>query len=46
MVTRARDGSTWRIGTDAEIAWIANGTSTGRTITALVVRCVCVLRCS
>src|SRR6266480_4839325 len=36
MVTRARDGSTWRIGTDAEIAWIANGTSTGRTITAAI----------
>src|SRR5918999_2664900 len=34
MVRRARDGSTWRIGTDAEVAWIANGTSIGRTITA------------
>src|ERR1017187_4315601 len=33
---RARDGSTWRIGTDAEVAWIANGTSTGRTITAAI----------
>ena len=32
----ARDGSTWRIGTDAEVAWIANGTSTGRTITAAI----------
>jgi hypothetical protein len=36
MVTRARDGSTWRIGTDAEVAWIANGTSIGRTITAAI----------
>jgi hypothetical protein len=30
----AREGSTWRIGTDAEVALIANSTSTGRTITA------------
>jgi hypothetical protein len=36
MVARARDGSTWRIGTDAEVAWIANGTSIGRTITAAI----------
>jgi hypothetical protein len=36
MVRRARDGSTWRIGTDAEVAWIAGGTSTGRTITAAI----------
>ena len=36
MLTRARDGSTWRIGTDAETAWIANGTSTSRTITAAI----------
>ena len=36
MVTRARDGSRWRIGTDAEVAWIANGTSLGRTITAAI----------
>jgi hypothetical protein len=35
-VRRARDGSTWRIGTDAEVAWIANGTSRGRTITAAI----------
>jgi hypothetical protein len=32
----ARDGSTWRIGTDAEVAWITNGTSMGRTITAAI----------
>ena len=36
MVRRARDGSTWRIGTDAEVAWIASGTSIGRTITAAI----------
>ena len=36
MVTRARDGSTWRIGTATEVAWIANGTSIGRTITAAI----------
>jgi hypothetical protein len=36
MVTRARDGSTWRIGTDTEVAWIASGTSMGRTITAAI----------
>jgi hypothetical protein len=36
MVRVARDGRTWRIGTDAEVAWIANGTSTGRTITAAI----------
>jgi hypothetical protein len=36
MVRRARDGRTWRIGTDAEVAWIVNGTSAGRTITAAV----------
>jgi hypothetical protein len=36
MVRRARDGSMWRIGTDAEVAWIANGTSMGRTITAAI----------
>src|SRR6266700_770928 len=35
-VRRARDGRTWRIGTDAEVAWIANGTSMGRTITAAI----------
>ena len=36
MVKRAKDGSTWRIGTDANVAWIANGTSVGRTITAAI----------
>ena len=36
MVRRARDGSTWRIGTDGEVAWIADGTSTGLAITAAI----------
>lgn len=36
MVSWARDGRTWRIGTDAQVAWIANGTSTGRAITAAI----------
>ena len=35
-VRLARDGSTWRIGTDAEVAWIARGTSIGRAITAAI----------
>jgi len=36
MVGLAKDGRTWQIGTDAEVAWIANGTSIGRTITAAI----------
>jgi len=36
MVSETRDGRTWRIGTDAEVAWIATGTSVGRTITAAI----------
>src|SRR5512142_1655717 len=36
MVRRARDGGTWRIGTDAEVAWIADGTSAGLAITAAI----------
>jgi hypothetical protein len=36
MVTRARDGSAWRVGTDFEVTWITNGTSAGRTITAAI----------
>jgi hypothetical protein len=36
MVKRARDGNTWRIGTDAEVAWIKNGTSAGLAITAAI----------
>ena len=36
MVTRTRDGSVWRIGTSAEVAWIADGTSQGLAITAAI----------
>jgi hypothetical protein len=36
MVMLARDGSTWRIGPDTEVAWIASGTSASRTITAAI----------
>jgi hypothetical protein len=35
-VRLAKDGSTWRIGTDAEVAWIASGTATSRAITAAI----------
>jgi len=34
VVDLARDGRMWRIGTDADVAWIVGGTSIGRTITA------------
>ena len=36
MVTRFRDGGTQRIGTDADVAWIADGTSIDRTITSAI----------
>jgi hypothetical protein len=36
QVTRVRGGRTWRIGTDAEVAWINEGTSPGRAITAAI----------
>ena len=36
MVTRARDGATWRIGTNTDVAWIADGISVGRTIAAAI----------
>lgn len=32
----ARDGSTWRVGMDADVAWIAGGTSIDLTITAAI----------
>jgi hypothetical protein len=35
-VGRVKDGRTWRIGTDAEVAWIADGTSPGLTITSAI----------
>ena len=31
-----RDGSTWRIGTNADVAWITNRTATDRTITSAI----------
>jgi len=36
MVRLARDGSTWRIGTDADVTWITGGTAIGRTIAAAI----------
>lgn len=36
LVTRMRDGRAWRIGTDAEVAWIANGTSPGLEISSAI----------
>jgi hypothetical protein len=36
MARVARDGSTWRIGTNADVAWITDGTSVGRTITSAI----------
>jgi hypothetical protein len=35
-VTRVKDGRSWRIGTSAEVGWIAGGTSVGRAITAAI----------
>lgn len=35
-VRLARDGRTWRAGTQAEVAWIASGTAPGRAVTAAV----------
>jgi len=35
-VRLARDGSSWRLGTDAEVGWITSGTSVSRTITAAI----------
>jgi hypothetical protein len=34
VITQVKDGRTWRIGTQAEVAWIADGTVTGLTITS------------
>jgi hypothetical protein len=36
MITRARDGSAWRIGTGAEVTWIATSTTPAQTITAAI----------
>ncbi|MGW4770176.1 hypothetical protein ACWEO2_19275 [Nocardia sp. NPDC004278] len=36
MEVTTSDGGSWRIGTDAECAWIADGTSVGLTITSAI----------
>ena len=36
VVRVARDDRTWRIGTDAEVAWIDSGTTRGLTISAAI----------
>jgi hypothetical protein len=36
MVSVARDGVMWRVGTDADVAWIVEGTSIGRAITSAI----------
>jgi hypothetical protein len=36
VATQTKDGSTWRIGTPAEVGWIAEGTTTGLTITSAI----------
>lgn len=35
-VGRVKDGRVWRIGTDADVAWIANGTAGGLTIASAI----------
>jgi hypothetical protein len=36
VVARCKDGGIWHIGADTDVAWIAAGTSRGRTITAAI----------
>lgn len=36
MVTRAKDGRSWRIGTAADADWIASGTTVGLAITSAI----------
>jgi hypothetical protein len=36
MASEIRDHSAWRVGTGADVAWITDGTSAGRSITAAV----------
>jgi hypothetical protein len=36
VATQTKDGTTWRIGTQDEVAWIADGTTTGLTITSAI----------
>lgn len=35
-VTRSKDGRSWRIGSSAEVEWIARGTETGLAITSAI----------
>jgi hypothetical protein len=35
-VRRLRDGRAWRIGTDADVAWIADGTAVSHSITSAI----------
>jgi hypothetical protein len=36
MVSEERDGRSWRVGTDAEVAWIAGATTVDRTVAAAI----------
>jgi hypothetical protein len=36
VITRVKDGESWRIGTGAEVAWIASGVATGLAITSAI----------
>jgi hypothetical protein len=36
VITRVKDGESWRIGTRAEIEWIAGGVAVGLTITSAI----------
>src|ERR1700728_3881102 len=36
MVSEERDGRSWRVGTDAEVAWIAGSTTVDRTATSAI----------
>ncbi len=36
MLSEEKDGRAWRVGTQAEVAWIVSGTSPGLTITAAI----------
>ena len=36
LVTRWKDGREWRIGTDADVAWIRDGTALGTSVTSAV----------
>jgi hypothetical protein len=36
VATQIKDGSTWRIGTQVEVAWIADGTTAGLTVTSAI----------